>query len=62
MFDISLSTTTTGFDVQLSGAGAVVYKIWVKLSGTFVEKQIDTKLSGTFANKPLLTKVSGTFI
>lgn len=60
MFDISLNTTVSGFDVelsQLSPAGI----IYVKIGGVFQSCQSLVKIAGNFVEKTMAVKIGGAF-
>lgn len=57
MFDISLSSNVSNFDISLSTAGEVN----VKISSIFTLYPIYVKIAGNFIQKTLLVKIGGVF-
>jgi hypothetical protein len=60
MFDISLNTTVTGFDVELSQA-SVTGIVYVKIAGIFENCPSLVKIAGVFVEKVAAVKVGGSF-
>lgn len=59
MFDISLSTTSSNFDVELSYISTG--RTYVKISSLFSLYPILIKIGGVFVEKTLLVKTGGIF-
>jgi hypothetical protein len=59
MFDISLNSGTSGFDISLSQAGSTAIKI--KVGGTFTSKRPKIKVGGVFSEFTVKMKIGGVF-
>lgn len=61
MFDIDLSNSVTGFDIELYPSASSSSRFNVKLSSVFGNYPTLVKIAGTFSEKPNLVKIAGTF-
>jgi len=59
MFDISLNSGTSQFDVSLSQVGATGIKL--KVAGAFISKRPKIKVGGVFSEFAVKIKVGGVF-
>lgn len=61
MFDISLSSNVSNFDISLITGGTPSGEVSVKISSIFTLYPIYVKIAGTFIQKTLLVKIGGVF-
>lgn len=61
MFDIDLTSSVTGFDIELTPSSSSSTRYYVKLSSIFSNYPTLVKIAGVFAEKPNLVKIGGTF-
>ena len=62
MFDIDLTTSTTGFDIEMSASVEEDGRLFAKVAGVFTSFPVLVKISSVFVEKTLFVKKDDVFV